>query len=95
MYRFYGCGTNKRYKDKKHANKNMLKNKIMKQRLLYVDELKGFAILMVVIGHIFYFSFRIQGEEYISPWSEIIYSFHMPLFAFLLDYSSNHLQTGD
>lgn len=55
----------------------------MKQRLLYIDELKGFAILMVVIGHIFFFSFRIQGEEYISPWSEIIYSFHMPLFAFL------------
>ena len=55
----------------------------MKQRLSYIDELKGFAILMVVIGHIFFFSFRIQGMDYISPWSEIIYSFHMPLFAFL------------
>ena len=55
----------------------------MKQRITYIDELKGFAILMVVIGHVFYFSFRIVGNDYTSPWSGLIYSFHMPLFAFL------------
>lgn len=55
----------------------------MKQRIAYIDELKGFAILMVVIGHVFYFSFRIVVNDYNSPWSDFIYSFHMPLFAFL------------
>ena len=55
----------------------------MKQRITYIDELKGFAILTVVIGHVFYFCFRAEGVEYNSPWSELLYSFHMPLFAFL------------
>lgn len=55
----------------------------MKKRLEYIDQMKGFAILLVVVGHVFEFSFRAQGEDYVSPWHDVIYSFHMPLFAFL------------
>lgn len=55
----------------------------MKSRIEYIDQLKGFAILLVVVGHVLIFSFRVQGEAYISPWRDVIYSFHMPLFAFL------------
>ena len=61
----------------------MKKTEVNKQRLEYVDQLKGLAILLVVVGHVFIFSFRVQGEAYISPWHDVIYSFHMPLFAFL------------
>lgn len=52
----------------------------MKQRLVYIDQLKGFAILMVVMGHVLQFCFR---ESEPSLTSQVIVSFHMPLFAFL------------
>ena len=52
----------------------------MKQRLVYIDQLKGFAILMVVMGHVLQFCFR---ESEPSLTSNVIVSFHMPLFAFL------------
>lgn len=52
----------------------------MKQRLVYIDQLKGFAILMVVMGHVLQFSFK-EGEPSLT--SQVIVSFHMPLFAFL------------
>ena len=52
----------------------------MKQRLVYIDQLKGFAILMVVIGHVVQFCFK---ECETSLTYKAIVSFHMPLFAFL------------
>lgn len=52
----------------------------MKQRLVYIDQLKGFAILMVVMGHVLQFCFK---ETVPSLTSQVIVSFHMPLFAFL------------
>lgn len=52
----------------------------MKQRLVYIDQLKGFAILMVVMGHVLQFCFK---ESEPSLTSQVIVSFHMPLFAFL------------
>lgn len=45
-------------------------------RIEYIDELRGFAILLVVAGHLIqYNSFFIN-----NPAFEFIYSFHMPLF---------------
>ena len=49
----------------------------MRERLLFVDNLKGFAILLVVLGHCI--QLCNQGDYYMLLW-EIIYSFHMPLF---------------
>lgn len=46
-------------------------------RVQYIDRLKGLAIILVVMGHIFGFS---QPEDGINTF---IYTFHMPLFMFL------------
>ena len=60
----------------------------MKERLEYIDALKGFAILLVVMGHVIPWSFQsFEDVKLISPspvvlW-KIIYSFHMPLFMFI------------
>lgn len=43
---------------------------------MYIDRLKGFAMLLVVIGHVVAFSMGQKG----NPISLIISSFHMPLF---------------
>ena len=55
----------------------------MKQRLAYFDNLKGFAILLVVLGHC------IQscdtGEHY-QLLFDLIYAFHMPLFMAISGY---------
>lgn len=55
----------------------------MKQRVTYIDQLKGFAILLVVIGHVLEYCFTSADSGYESIWHELIYTFHMPLFAFL------------
>ena len=47
----------------------------MKERLLYIDMLKAFGIILVVMGHVF--------NDTDSIVSHFIYAFHMPLF-FLL-----------
>ncbi len=49
----------------------------MNQRLLYFDNLKGFAILLVILGHCIQSS-GIDG--YYESIYKVIYSFHMPLF---------------
>lgn len=55
----------------------------MSQRLAYFDNLKGFAILLVVLGHC------IQsgdiGESYLFLFN-LIYAFHMPLFMVVSGY---------
>lgn len=50
------------------------------QRLEYIDELKGLAILLVVMGHIMEFCLYSGKTSFLH---DAIYSFHMPLFAFL------------
>lgn len=52
-------------------------------RLLYIDVLKGLAILMVIMGHLAIYVFGITPSELV--WS-IIYSCHVPLFMFLSGY---------
>lgn len=57
----------------------------MQTRLQYIDRLKGFAILTVVIGHILFYSLSLKG----AILQEIIGSFHMPLFMFLSGMMAN------
>jgi fucose 4-O-acetylase-like acetyltransferase len=55
----------------------------MKQRLDYIDQIKGIAIILVVIGHIIQFNFE---KGHTNSVFMIIYSFHMPLFFFISGY---------
>ena len=52
---------------------------IMKERIEYIDKLKGLAIILVVMGHISEKSMNITT----SPFNLFYDSFHMPLFMFL------------
>ncbi len=51
----------------------------MKERIEYIDQLKGFAIILVVMGHVAEKSMNITT----TPFNEFYGSFHMPLFMFL------------
>ena len=60
----------------------------MKQRIEYIDNIKGFAILLVVMGHVianwfpdFYDVLADKESKDLIVW-RLIYSFHMPLFMF-------------
>ena len=55
------------------------KNKIMKQRIDYIDRMKGMAIFLVVMGHVYGMAFA-QSDDVAY---RVISSFHMPLFMFL------------
>lgn len=55
----------------------------MNNRLDYIDKLRGFAIFLVVLGHI-YLPHTVQGG--LHPIAEMIYSFHMQLFFFISGY---------
>lgn len=50
------------------------------ERITYLDALRGFAILLVVIGHLIQSNYQ---DALSNPIFNIIYSFHMPLFFFL------------
>lgn len=52
-----------------------------KQRLDYIDTLKGFAIILVVMGH------HLLAADGVVVW---IYSFHMPLFFIITGYLSEY-----
>lgn len=52
----------------------------MKNRLDYIDEMKGFAILLVTMGHIY---LPYTQESHNHPIAQMIYSFHMAFFYFL------------
>jgi len=52
-------------------------DKNLKQRLLYFDNLKGFAILLVVLGHCIQ---QCDSEGSYQFLYNLIYAFHMPLF---------------
>ena len=51
--------------------------KDVKKRLLYFDNLKGFAILLVVLGHCIQ---QCDTEGNYQFLCRLIYAFHMPLF---------------
>lgn len=54
----------------------------MGKRLEYIDNLKGLAILMVVIGHVIQFLYSPDNFDSNIVF-RVIYSFHMPLFFIL------------
>ena len=51
----------------------------MKQRIDYIDRMKGLAIILVVMGHVYGMAFA-QSDDVAY---RVISSFHMPLFMFL------------
>lgn len=53
------------------------------KRLDYIDRMRGFAILLVVMGHLF-LPHTVEGQGY--PVAQMIYSFHMAFFFFLSGY---------
>lgn len=54
-----------------------------KTRDLTIDNIRGFAIVLVVIGHIIV-EFYEQNAAFVDNyWFRLIYSFHMPLFMFV------------
>ena len=55
----------------------------MKERVLYLDNLKGFAILLVILGHAIQYCERPGSYDVLY---KIIYSFHMPLFMTISGY---------
>lgn len=60
------------------------------QRLQYLDQMKGIAILLVVVWHVMQFSFGIHGSS-VNGMLEI---FHMPLFFYVSGYLSYKSITG-
>ena len=52
----------------------------MKQRIVYIDNLKALAIFTVVIGHVFWFTWNHYTD---SIWFHLIEAYNMPLFFFL------------
>lgn len=60
----------------------------MKERIAYIDRLKGFAILLVVIGHVIQFLYCPDKFDDNAVF-RFIYSFHMPLFFVLSGWVTN------
>ena len=56
-----------------------------KQRIAYIDFLKGFTILLVILGHCIQYNDRDFENNIVFRY---IYSFHMPLFMFFSGYVS-------
>ena len=56
----------------------------VKNRNIYIDVLKGLAVLAVLLGHAIQRGLVINYTEDII--FKIIYTFHMPLFMFLSGY---------
>ena len=60
----------------------------MKERIAYIDSLKGLAILLMVMGHVISWQFRdvlvmqYEGPREVMFLWRFIYSFHMPLLMF-------------
>lgn len=70
--------------------KNVFINIKKRKRITYIDNMKGFAMLCVVLGHIAdgylrseYYS---SSQEVLYAIYNIIYSFHMPLFIMISGY---------
>lgn len=55
-------------------------------RLFYIDTLKGFTILCVILGHIIQYSYNNFDENHLFRY---IYAFHMPLFMMISGFVSS------
>ena len=54
----------------------------MKERLEYLDQMKGIAIWLMVIGHVMLFSFKVSD----TPVQQMLGIFDMPIFFFVSGY---------
>lgn len=52
------------------------------KRLEYIDAMRGFTMLLVVLGHVIMYSYH-ESEETIVTFNQAIICFHMPLFFFI------------
>lgn len=66
----------------------------MKKRILWIDALKFFAIILVVWGHVLFRMADIPEENKYLGLAGLIYSFHMPLFMVLSGYVSSSIIIG-
>lgn len=66
-------------------------NKTSNRRLDYIDEIRGIAIILVVIGHAIQVLYA-PGVFDENMLFKIIYSFHMPLFMCISGYVSGYHQ---
>lgn len=58
-----------------------------KLRSIYIDNIKGLLIILVVLGH---YLFDIKNKDIINIIIKIIYIFHMPMFVFITGYLSKN-----
>ena len=69
-------------------------SQIAKNRIEFIDILKGYAIILVVMGHFLGWQYggihgSVPSDNNANVLFKIIYSFHMPLFFFLSGYTFN------
>ena len=61
-------------------------NRLINNRLFYIDTLKGFTILCVILGHVLQYSYNNFDENHLFRY---IYAFHMPLFMMISGFLSS------
>ena len=54
----------------------------MNNRVAYFDQMKGLAIILVVVGHVTQFAYGLHGTD-VNRFLEI---FHMPVFFYISGY---------
>lgn len=67
---------------------------VQKQRILYWDVVKAFAIFLVVLGHCMQFLTH-DGFIWNSPLNSFIVTFHMPLFMMVSGYFASSVLKGE
>ena len=70
-----------------------------KNRVAWIDSLKGFAIICVVVGHVLLGYIKantfVEVNDYLTIAKDFLYSFHMPLFFFISGYVFSLAYVGD
>ncbi|WP_166784284.1 acyltransferase family protein [Cryobacterium gelidum] len=67
-------------------NRDKLASSVIHGRSVWVDNVRGLAILLVVVGHVIQFGSH-GNFDFFSNWTFVgIYAFHMPLFAAVSGY---------
>lgn len=59
-----------------------MNTQLKQRRILYLDYIKAFAIILVIIGHVLQYMIWPSDFDEHYIWN-FIYSFHMPLFMFI------------
>ena len=70
--------------NKVNPTRNMMKTTLNKQRIKYIDAMRGFTMMLVVFGHVMLTSFNLGG--YNSVIGSFFLTFRMPMFFFISGY---------